>query len=322
MAASDPATPRGSAPESVPRRGVSPGSGAPAAAHAHGAPDSSARRVDLGDCVITVLRAGSLRLDGGAMFGIIPKALWSRRTPADGENRISLACNSVLVEWPRSGRRALVETGHGDKYNEKDVRIFAIDPRRWLADALRAADVGPESIEDVILTHLHFDHAGGLTRREADRVVPTLPRAAVHVQRREFDDARANFGIMTNTYREENFLPLDASGAWRLHEGAKAACEGVTLRPTPGHTRGHQSVVIAGANRTAVFVGDVMPTRQHVGRPYNMGYDLLPLDNAETKRRLLSEAAERDWLLILDHEPESPLVRVVRDGAWFALEPV
>lgn len=285
-------------------------------------PDVAPRRVDLGDCVVTLLPGGSLRLDGGAMFGIIPKVLWSRRTPADEENRITLACNCALIEWPRRGRRTLVETGHGEKYTEKDVRIFAIDPQRWLLDALRACAVAPESIDDVILTHLHFDHAGGLTRRETDRIVPTFPRAAVHVQRREFDDARAKFGIMTNTYREENFAPLDAPDAWRLHDGPAAPFDGVTLRPTPGHTPGHQSIVIAGAGRTAVFVGDVLPTRQHVGRPYNMGYDLLPLDNVETKRRLLQEAAERDWLLILDHEPESPLVRVVRDGSWFALEPV
>jgi glyoxylase-like metal-dependent hydrolase (beta-lactamase superfamily II) len=141
------------------------------------------------------------------------------------------------------------------------------------------------------------------------------------VQRQEFDDARANFGIMTMTYREENFAPIDAANAWRLLDGDGEIVPGIRAWRTPGHTRGHHSILVEGRDRSALFLGDVMPTRHHVGAPYNMGYDLLPLENRESKRSMLRTAAERDWLIVIDHDPDTPVVRVVKDGAWFALTP-
>ncbi|MBK8916113.1 MAG: MBL fold metallo-hydrolase [Phycisphaerales bacterium] len=329
--------------------------------------------IDLGGIRITLISGGALSLDGGAMFGIIPKPLWTRSTPADPENRIRLACNCVLIETGGPGaRRALIETGHGTKYDAKERQMFAIDVQHWLLPGLSAAGCAPADVEDVILSHLHFDHAGGLTQRDepehapqsgslnagvsgatqsgssnagasaapqssspnagasaaasraeiATSLRPTFPRARVHVQRREFDDARANFGIMTATYREENYTPIDAADAWRLLDGDAEIIPGVRARPTPGHTRGHQSILIEGRDRTAVYVGDVLPTAAHAGAAYNMAYDVLPLDNRDSKRALLSTAAERDWLLILDHEPTHPLVGVRTDRRWFVLEPV
>jgi glyoxylase-like metal-dependent hydrolase (beta-lactamase superfamily II) len=284
-----------------------------------------AGKVDLGGMTVTLLRGGALRLDGGAMFGIIPKPLWSRATPADEQNRIQLACNCLLIETAGpAARRVIVETGHGAKYAAKEQGIFAIDATRWLRHALQDAGVGPETIDDVVLTHLHFDHAGGLSRALDDdpqRFAPTFPRARVHVPKLEFEDARANFGIMTATYREENFAPVDEADAWRLLAGEVEILPGFESLPTPGHTRGHHSVIIRGRSRTLVFPGDVMPTRAHVGPPYNMGYDVLPLDNRESKRRLLEQAAAEDWLIVLDHEPQTPLVRCIADGHWFRLEP-
>ncbi|MBW7905186.1 MAG: MBL fold metallo-hydrolase [Phycisphaerae bacterium] len=287
-------------------------------------------RIDLGGCNVTLLSGGRLRLDGGAMFGIIPKALWSRTTPADDDNCIQLACNCLLVEWQSdTARRVIIETGHGAKYSEKERRIFGIDPADWLLPTLLAGGIDPLSISDVVLTHLHFDHAGGLTHEAGGRVQPTFPRARVHVQRREFDDARANFGVMTNTYREENFAPLDAAGAWSLLDGPGVAIPAprpgepeIHALHTPGHTRGHQSLLVAGRDRRLLFVGDVMPTRAHVGAPYNMGYDLFPIDNRASKRRLLQRAVEEGWLLVIDHEPETPLVQAVSDGAGYRLEPL
>jgi glyoxylase-like metal-dependent hydrolase (beta-lactamase superfamily II) len=289
------------------------------------------RRVDLGGCTLTLIDGGRLRLDGGAMFGIIPRPLWSRTTPADDQHRIQLACNCLLVEFQHeTARRVIIETGHGDKYTAKEQSQFNIDPRRWLLHGLHQAGVDPVGISDVILSHLHFDHAGGLTRRETEDAppAPTFPAARVHVQRREFDDARANFGIMTITYREENYTPIDAAGAWNLLDGDEviipAPRRGLPLiraLPTPGHTRGHQSIVIQGRDRTAVFAGDVMPTAAHLGAPYNMSYDLFPLDNRASKQSLLSAAAEQAWLVIIDHEPTTPLVSVVADRNWFTLRP-
>lgn len=281
---------------------------------------------DLGGVRIRILDGGRLRLDGGAMFGIIPKALWARRVEADPENRITLACNCILVESDGSaGQRTLIEVGHGCKYGAKEQSIFGIDPERWLLPTLRRENIEPESITNVVLSHLHFDHAGGLTRPRGpgmSELLPTFPNARVHVQRREFEDARANFGIMTATYREENYAPIDAAGGWRLVDGEGEVVPHVRARLTPGHTRGHHSLLIAGRDRTAVFVGDVLPTVAHAGAAYNMAYDVLPLDNRESKRALLAEAAHNHWLLLLDHEPQTPAVTAHADGSWFALTPV
>ncbi len=290
------------------------------------------RTIDLGDCTVRLLSGGRLRLDGGAMFGIIPKALWARSTPADEHNRIQLACNCLFVEWSSgAGRRVVVELGHGNKFGEKERGIYEIDPRDWLIPVLANIGVDPQSVSDVVPTHLHFDHAGGLTAAASEPGGPAaynFPRARVHVQRREFEDARANFGIMTMTYREENFAAVDAAGAWQLVDGdadiipaARSGAPRVSVLSTPGHTRGHQSVLVHGKDRALLFVGDVMPTRAHVGPPYNMGYDQYPHDNRDSKRRILALAATYRWLLVLGHEPNTPVVSVTKEKDWFVLTP-
>ena len=281
------------------------------------------RQFDLGNLRVTLIDGGWLKLDGGAMFGIIPKPIWSRSTPADTDNRIQLACNCLLVEWPgETARRAIIETGHGQKYREKERGFFDINPESWLLPALKRADIDPLTITDVVLTHLHFDHAGGLTRFDGERLVPTFPNARVHVQERELDDARANFGIMTATYRPQNFDAITDAGRWRPLKGPGEILPNIHARLTPGHTRGHQTITLTGRDRTLAFTGDVMPTAAHIGAAYNMGYDLFPLDNRASKRSLLQQAAEEDCLLVIDHEPRTPVVRVREQGEWFALEAV
>jgi glyoxylase-like metal-dependent hydrolase (beta-lactamase superfamily II) len=277
---------------------------------------------DLGGCTVTLVSGGRLKLDGGAMFGLIPKALWSRSYAADEQNRILLACNCLLVEWSgASDRRVIIETGHGPKYDAKEQRIFAIDPARWLLPSLQALGVDPATITDVVVTHLHFDHAGGLTYEQDGRAVATFPRARVHVQRRELDDARAGFGIMTATYRQENYAAIDAAGAWRPLEGAVEIVPGVRALPTPGHTRGHHSIAVEGRERALVYGGDLMPTRHHLGAPYNMAYDLFPLDNRASKRQVLEWLAGRDGLIAIDHEVDTPVMSVRRKDDWFELLP-
>ncbi len=282
---------------------------------------ANAARYELGGCRVTLVSGGSLKLDGGALFGLIPKALWSRGYPSDAENRIRLACNCLLVEWAGSDRRLLIETGHGAKYTPKEQAIFAIDPARWLLPSLQGLGVDPASITDVVVSHLHFDHAGGLTCEQAGCIVPTFPRARVHVQRKELEDARANFGIMTATYRAENWQPVEQAGAVRVLDGGGQIVPGVEAVPTPGHTRGHHSIAVRGRERMLVFGGDLMPTRQHVGAPYNMAYDLFPLENRASKQNLLSWLADERALLAIDHELETPVVTVRRAGEWFELEP-
>ena len=279
-------------------------------------------RYDLGGCTVTLVNGGHLKLDGGAMFGLIPKALWGRSNPADEQNRIQLACNCLLVERPGSDRRIIIETGHGPKYGDKEQKIFAIDRTSWLRRSLLALDIDPASITDVVVTHLHFDHAGGLTYPDDGRLVPTFPNARIHVHQPEFEDARSNFGIMTATYREENYAPLAAGSAWHVFSGATEIAPGVRTLPTPGHTRGHHSIVVTGTDRTLAFGGDLMPTRHHLGAPYNMAYDLYPLDNRASKQTLLGWLAERDGLYAFDHELETPVMSVRRVGEWFELAAV
>ncbi len=280
----------------------------------------SQRTFALGGCSVTLVSGGALRLDGGAMFGIIPRPLWERRTAPDPQHRIRLACNCLALR--ENDRVTLIETGHGPKYSEKECGLYGIDPLDWLLPNLRDAQIDEQSVTDVVLTHLHFDHAGGLTHVDGGRAVRTFPRARVHVQKQEFQDARSNFGIMHATYREENYAAIDQADAWSLHSGETTIAERIRLLPTPGHTRGHQSVLVTGRDRSALFLGDVMPTAAHIGAAWNMGYDLLPLDNRESKRKLLRQAADKGWLVVLDHEPEHPVVTVREKDGWFELKPV
>lgn len=276
--------------------------------------------IDLGGCRVQLLQAGRFRLDGGAMFGIIPKPLWSRLTPADEQNRITLGCNCLLVDWPGSDRRVLIEAGHGDKYTGKEPQIFAFEPESALLPELARHGIDPATITDVVLTHLHFDHAGGLTYLEGDRPVPTLPHARVHVSRQEYDDATRAVAVMRTTYRAENLDPLTAAGAWELHAEAGEILPGITTWPTPGHTRGHSSIILAG-RRPLVFAGDVLPTRHHIGAPYNMAYDLFPLENRAAKGALLRWVVEHDALLALGHDPDHAFFTVTPRDDWFALTP-
>lgn len=282
----------------------------------------SMRKFNLGGCSVSLLDGGRFKLDGGAMFGIIPKPVWSRAIPADELNRIQLACNCLLVEWEAAHqRRVLIETGCGDKYSEKERGFFDIRPQRWLLQSLQAAAIDPRSITDVIVSHLHFDHAGGLTWEADGRLLPTFPNARVHVQRREYEDAKAGFGAMKTTYRPENIAPLDESDAWCLHDGELECLPGIRLLPTPGHTPGHQSVLVSGRERAVLFAGDAMPTAAHLGAPYNMAYDLYPLENRDSKAKFLRQAADEDWLICIDHEVQAPLVRARAHQDWFLLTP-
>jgi glyoxylase-like metal-dependent hydrolase (beta-lactamase superfamily II) len=274
--------------------------------------------VQLGDMLIHFLDGGRLKLDGGAMFGIIPKTLWQGLISPDEANRVSLGTTCLVVET--EGRRILIETGMGDKYDDKERDIFDLSDF-WLLDSLTAARLDPDSIDFVILTHLHFDHAGGATCVRPDgSVQPTFPRARYVVQRGEWDDARTGYCVMANTYREENLAPLEASGCLALVDAEAEIAPGVSVRPLPGHTRHQQGVVIRGGGRTLLHLADMMPTAAHVGLRYNMAYDLQPYDNMRTKERVLDESLSGNWLLVIGQDAGWPLWRPVRDAKRVSLE--
>ena len=236
-----------------------------------------------------------------------------RQVEYRGATLTEMDTDAVLARRPQL---ALVDDlAHTNAFGSRHTKRF-LD-----VEELLAAGIDPATITDVVVTHLHFDHAGGLTHLADGQVRPTFPHARVHVQRQELADARRNFGVMTATYREENFHPLDAADAWHLLDGETEIVPGVRPRLTPGHTRGHHSIVVTGRDRTLVYGGDLLPTRHHAGAAYNMSYDLYPLENRASKQKLLAWLAGCDGLLALDHEIDTPVVAVRPDGDWFRLEP-
>jgi glyoxylase-like metal-dependent hydrolase (beta-lactamase superfamily II) len=277
----------------------------------------------LGGLTIHALQAGGQRLDGGAMFGVVPKPLWERRISADERNRIQLGMRCLLIE--HSHGLVLVDTGLGNKESAKFHDIYGIENAgqggdTLLEDALAAAGVRPADITLVINTHLHFDHAGGNTRRDdAGQIVPTFPNATYVVQRGELDYATHTNERTGASYFAQNWAPLIATGQLRLVEGPLELLPGITLRPTPGHTPHHQAVVISDGGETACFVADLIPTAAHLPLPWIMGYDVEPLVTLESKRALLHDATAGEWLLVFEHDAEHAWGRVGHDGKAYVL---
>lgn len=300
-----------------------------------------------------LLRAGPIALDAGGMFGIIPRAVWSRMVKPDARHRIELVHNCLLLDAPDGGR-ILVEAGSGGKFSAKFRDLYDLGPRTVLDAVAEVAD--PTTVRHAIVTHLHFDHAGGLTRLahdgeqphwvgpEGGGIVRAFGAAEVVVQAREWHDAVANTSVMTRTYLPENLEPLvpclrlvespppfppgavpgrDVLPAGRLEDRLTEVLPGIHVFLVPGHTWGQQAVLFTDdRGRTVVLTPDLLPTVHHVGAAASLAYDVEPYTTMLTKRWFLAEAAARDWLLVLDHEPATPCVRVRPDGrGWFALEP-
>lgn len=277
-----------------------------------------------GDLTLTVVNGGNFRLDGGAMHGVVPKTIWSRLVSCDELNRCEYSTNCLLVEG--RGHRLLIETGNGDKFSPKEREIYGIDHDESAERHLRALGVEPESIDLVAMTHLHFDHSGGTTRRTASgAVVPVFARARHVIQRAELADATHPHERNRASYLAENFEPLEAAGLLQLADGETEIAPGIRVIPTPGHTRGHQSVLIDdGAGHKVLFLGDVIPTALHVRLPFIMAYDLDVVGTLETKRALLKRAADERWLLVFGHDTQTRAGYLGLDerGQWVVREPV
>jgi glyoxylase-like metal-dependent hydrolase (beta-lactamase superfamily II) len=256
----------------------------------------------LGDARLTMVNGGNFRLDGGAMHGVVPKTLWSKLVSCDAQNRCEYTTRSLLIEV--GGRRILVETGNGDKFPPKLKEIYGIDHDRSIGDALREIGVEPESIETVVMTHMHFDHSGGTTRKTASGALePVFKRAKHVVQKLEWEDATHPHERNRASYLGENIGPLGEAGLLQLVDGETEIAPGVRVVPTPGHTRGHQSVLVGPeGGPKALFLGDVVPTAVHTRLPWVMAYDLDPARTLETKRALFRRALEENWLLLWGHD--------------------
>jgi glyoxylase-like metal-dependent hydrolase (beta-lactamase superfamily II) len=269
-----------------------------------------------GDYRVEVVPDAEFRLDGGAMFGVVPRTLWSQSCPPDEHNRIRLNMNCLFVEAGRE--RIIVETGIGDKWSAKHAGMYGITRRRPLADALKAATgYGAEEITIVVNTHLHFDHAGGNTSQDATTgdIAPTFPNARYFVSRDEYAHAESPHERDRASYLPENWRPLRESGQLELKDAHYEVVPGLRMETVPGHSRSMQCPRLERGGRTLYGFADLVPMRAHVALAWIMGYDLYPVETLEAKRRLLPQAARENWLCLFYHEPDEPLGRIVEaDG--------
>ncbi len=258
-------------------------------------------RHTLGDLELLSLSDGFIRLDGGAMFGVVPRTLWEKHLPPDDTNRIPLGMRPLIV---RGEKTLLIDAGCGDKMDAKSAAIYGLDRSYHLDHALAEAGLSPEDIDIVLASHLHFDHVGGFTSRAADgSIVPRFPKARYLAHRGEWHDATHPHERNRASYLQENFVPLEAAGVLTLVDEGAEIMPGVRFRWSGGHTPHHQVVTIESGGRTAVFTADMYPTTVHVPDPWIMGYDLHPMDTLAFKRAFAKEAVEREYLLFFEHEP-------------------
>jgi glyoxylase-like metal-dependent hydrolase (beta-lactamase superfamily II) len=261
------------------------------------------RTYPLGEFELVPLLDGFFALDGGAMFGVVPKALWAKVAVPDERNRIRMGMRPLLVRG--GGRTMIVDAGAGDKMDARSAQIYGFDRERHLDHALADAGLSASDVDVVLASHLHFDHAGGFTGRDADgRLSPRFPRARYYARRGEWEDATHPHERNRASYFGENYLPIEEAGVLALVDADDEVMPGVRVRRTGGHTMHHQIVTIESGGKTAVFLADLVPTTAHVPLAWIMAYDLYPMDTLAFKRDFLREALEREYLLFFEHDPE------------------
>jgi glyoxylase-like metal-dependent hydrolase (beta-lactamase superfamily II) len=273
-----------------------------------------------GDIEIHYLDGGNFRLDGGAMFGVVPKVLWEKKSPPDDKNRIRMRANSLLVRAHR--KNIIVETGNGTKWDPKPRAIYAIQDGDPLVESLARFDLQPNRIDLVVNTHLHFDHCGGNTRVIGDQIRPAFPNARYVVQRNELEHAMNPTERDRASYYPENFTPISKEGLWDLAEGDAEIIPGISVARIPGHNADIQAVIITGGTKTLAFVADLLPTRHHISLPWIMAYDLYPLQTLETKRRWLPRMVAGGWVVVFGHDPDIAAATLHERDGKIEIEPV
>jgi glyoxylase-like metal-dependent hydrolase (beta-lactamase superfamily II) len=274
--------------------------------------------VKFGEWNVTSCLAGRFGLDGGAMFGVVPRTMWSRVLPPDEFNRVPMVMRVLLVQG--HGRTVIVDVGAGAGHSEKNRQIYAFEDTDHLLDLVRAAGVEPASITDVMLTHLHFDHGAGAAEPHGDGWRLLFPGARHHVQRSQWEHALHPNVRDRASYYEERIKILESERVLEIHDGPWSLGPGFDMRVFNGHTPGQQLPVISGPEGTLFFCGDLFPFHHHVSPPWVMSYDLQPVVSMEEKMAILEEAAAGNWLMFFEHDARIETCNIVRDGKRFAVD--
>lgn len=257
--------------------------------------------MNVGDIEIVVVSGGELWVDGGNMFGVVPKTLWAHKCPADKDNRVKLETNCLVV---RIGNRVgIVDTGYGSKATEKQRERFGMVPGHALITNLAKQDIDPEDVDWVILSHMHFDHVGGCSAHDRDELKPVFPRAQHIIQRAEWEDAVNNPPELAGSYSRDDFGPLESAGLVELVNGDAELFPGISVRLIGGHTRGHQIVLIQAGSEVIAYLADLCPFAAHLKLLWSMAYDQFPLTVRRTKREILPMAVDEQWLVVFGHDP-------------------
>lgn len=285
-------------------------------------------KLKIGDYEICPIPTGIFGLDGGAMFGTVPKVLWEKSNPPDDKNRISMEARGLLLKC--SGRNILIDCGnggdfiakYGEKLGSKFNEMYNInDEGPSLKKSLNAHGLSFEDIHHVVLTHLHFDHAGGATCERNGKIVPTFPKAKYHLQKKNFETASHPNLREKASYFAANFQPLVDAQVLNLLDGpAENFLPGISAQISNGHTEGHQMIRVSDEKQTLVYCGDVVPTSSHVRLAWVMGYDLHPMNLIEEKIRYMGPAADQGWYLFFEHDPYCDAALIARNGSDFAVQ--
>jgi len=275
--------------------------------------------MNIGGYAMYPVESGRFRLDGGAMFGVVPKTLWEKSNPADERNRIAMVARALLLVG--DDRKVLIDAGNGSKMSEKLKRIYGIDnSQSSLESSLLTYNVTPADITDVILTHLHFDHAGGATILDEGEVRPAFPNAVYYVQHEQWKAALHPTERDRASFFQDDFLPLRDYGVLELTDGEGEILPGIEVKIFQGHTTALQAPFMTDGTTSLFFCADLIPLAAHVQLPWIMGYDLRPLVTLEEKRTILKSAEEDRWILFFEHDPSLTAGRVRRGENGFEME--